>query len=198
MNLSLSELEFPIYFRLDRALTDEELMQFSAENEPLRVEREPNGEIIGTSPGGSGGGFLEAQVLGDLVIWARLDGRGIVFSPSAGFALADSSVRAADAAWVSLVRWDALTPDQQESYAPICPEFVIEVRSRSDGVAALERKMEQWVRNGAQLAWMIDPQRRVVAVYRPGGEVEVHEDPSSVHGDGPVRGFELVMARVWG
>ncbi len=198
MTLSLSETEFPVYLRFGRAMGDEELMRFSLENEPLRVEREANGELIVMSPSGSGGGSLEARVLIALGVWAELDGRGTVFSPSAGFRLPDTSVRAADAAWMSMELWNALSVDQQESFAPVCPEFVIEVRSKSDSLPPLERKVTQWIANGAEVAWLIDPQRRVVAIYRPGCEVEMHEDPSSVRGDGPVRGFELVMARVWG
>ncbi len=198
MNLSLSESEFPVHLRFDRVMTDEELMRFSSENEPLRMEREPNGELVVMSPSGSGGGSTELYVGIQLGNWADSDGRGKVFGPNAGFTLQDTSVRAADASWVGLDQWNALTADQQESYAPLCPEFVIEVRSKSDRLASLERKMLQWIGNGAEVAWLIDPQRRVVAIYRPGCEVEVHEDPSSVRGDGPVRGFELVMARVWG
>lgn len=88
-------------------------------------------------------------------------------------------------------------PEQQESFAPICPEFVIEVRSRRDSLRELQTKMRMWTANGAELAWLIDPQRKVVEVYRPGEEPEVHEQPTSVHGSGPVAGFELVLERIW-
>jgi Uma2 family endonuclease len=107
-------------------------------------------------------------------------------------------VRAADAAWILLERWNALTDAQRHSFSPICPEFVIEVRSAKDRLPLLHNRMEEWIANGVELAWLIDPQRKVVGVYRPSEAVEVHEDPTSVQGDGPVRGFELVMARVWG
>jgi Uma2 family endonuclease len=107
-------------------------------------------------------------------------------------------MRAADAAWVDRRRWDALNANQLDSYTALTPEFVIEVRSKSERLAKLRERMEIWIANGAELAWLIDPERRVVEVYRVGDETEVHENPSSVQGTGPVRGFELVMARVWG
>jgi Uma2 family endonuclease len=107
-------------------------------------------------------------------------------------------LRSADAAWIALSRWNPLPEAQKRSYAPICPDFVIEVRSGSDRLAASREKMEMWIANGAELGWLIDPERRVVEVYRPGESVEVFEDPTSVRGTGPVRGFELVMGRVWG
>jgi len=91
-----------------------------------------------------------------------------------------------------------LSLKQLKSYTALTPEFVIEVRSDSERLGALREKMESWIANGAELGWLIDPERRVVEIYRPGDEVEVHQDPTSVQGDGPVRGFELVMARVWG
>jgi Uma2 family endonuclease len=197
MNIALSEIELPVRLRLERPMTDEELMRFSAANELLRVERDANGELIVMSPTGSDGGSTELDVGMELGLWARADGRGKVFGPSSGFTLPDSSVRAADAAWVSWERWNALTRRQQKSYAPLCPEFVIEVRSESDRLEALREKMRMWLDNGAALAWLIDPERRVVEIYRAGQTVEVLQDPSSVQGDGPVAGFELVMSRVW-
>ncbi len=198
MKLALNDVEFPVRLRFDRPMADDEFMRFSGENELVRMEREANGEIIVMSPTGSDGGSTELEVGIELGIWARGDGRGKAFGPSAGFTLPDTSVRAADAAWVSWERWNALSVDQQKGFAPVCPEFVIEVRSETDRLAALEAKMGLWISNGAEVAWLIDLKRRVVTIYRPGEEPEVHEDPSSVRGDGPVRGFELVMARIWG
>jgi Uma2 family endonuclease len=99
---------------------------------------------------------------------------------------------------VSWAQWNALTAEQRNSFAPICPEVVSEVRSAADRLPALREKMESWVANGAELAWLIDPQRKVVEIHRSGEAAEVQEDPASVQGSGCVRGFELAMARVWG
>ena len=178
-------------------MTDEELMRFSAENELLRMEREPNGEIIVMSPTGFDGGGVETEVATELTLWARQDGRGRAYGPNTGVTLPDTSVRAADAAWVSTARVASLTAQQRQGYAPVCPEFVIEVRSKSDSLKLLQTKMRQWIDNGVELAWLIDPQRKVIEVYRPNEQVEIHEDPTSVQGTGPVRGFELVLSRIW-
>jgi Uma2 family endonuclease len=98
---------------------------------------------------------------------------------------------------MSWERWHGLTPEQRKGFARVCPEFVIEVRSETDRLKPLQEKMQSWVANGAEVAWLIDPERRVVEVYHPGEAAQVLYDPTSVQGDGPVRGFELVMQRIW-
>jgi Uma2 family endonuclease len=198
MNLALAELELPIRIRPDRAMTDDELQRFCRDNEPMRVERDSTGELIVMSPNFTEGGGLEGEVGRHLGNWAEADGRGKYFGATTGFKLPDTSVRAADAAWVSWARWHALTAEQRGKYARICPEFVIKVPSATDRLPIVREKMELWIANGAELAWLIDPERRVVEIYRPGEQPEVHENPTSVQGTGPVRGFELAMERVWG
>ena len=198
MQFALSNLELPARIRLERPLTDEELMRFCSENELLRVERDANGELIVMSPSGSEGGGAETDVTVELSLWARQDGRGKVFGSNAGFTLPDGSVRAANAHWVSWHRWNALTPSDQKRFAPICPEFVIEVRSESDRLPELQAKMRMWLLNGADLGWLIDPSRKTVEVYRPGREAEVLQGGSAVEGDGPVAGFVLELGKVWG
>jgi Uma2 family endonuclease len=180
-------------------MTDAEFERFCAANEPARFERDANGEIIVMSPSFSEGGSIESEVVVELTIWSRQDGRGKVFGPNAGFTLPDGSVRAADACWIAWDRWNVFSEEQRKrSFAPICPEFVIEVRSVTDRLKDLREKMEMWISNGAELGWLIDPERKVVEVFRAGEVAEVFEDPTSVQGTGPVRGFELVMGRVWG
>jgi Uma2 family endonuclease len=197
MNLAFDLDTMPVRITFERPLSDKALMRFSAANEALRVERDANGELIVMTPVGSEGSAKELDVAIELGLWARRDGRGKAFGPTAGFTMPDTSVRAADAAWVSFARWNALTREQQQSYAPICPEFVIEVRSKSDRLKTLQAKMEMWIANGAEVAWLIDPERKAVEIYRPGDSPEVLHEPSSVKGTGPVAGFELVMATVW-
>jgi Uma2 family endonuclease len=198
MQFALSNLELPVRIRLERPMTDEELMRFCAANEMVRVERDANGELIVMSPSGSEGGGVETDITVELANWARQDGRGKVFGSNAGFTLPDGSVRAADSHWVSWQRWNALSQEDQRRFAPICPEFVIEVRSESDSLPELQAKMQMWIANGAELAWLVDPSRKSVEVYRPGREAEVLEGGSAVVGDGPVAGFVLEVGRVWG
>ncbi len=179
-------------------MTDAEFLRFCAANEPMRFERDANGEIIVMSPAGIEGSGIESDVYYELSTWAHRDGRGKAYGPTAGFKLPDTSVRAADAAWVSWRRLNSISREQREGFGPICPEFVIEVRSKTDRMPPLQFKMEQWIANGAEVAWLVDPIDRAVTVYRPGAEPEEHANPSSVQGTGPIAGFELVLQRVWG
>jgi Uma2 family endonuclease len=196
MLLALNQLELPIRLRMASSMTDQALERFSSENETFRIERDSNGELI-VSPCNSDGGAVELNCATELAVWARSDGRGKVFGPSAGFTLPDTSIRAADAAWVSRTRWNALTESQRHSFAPICPEFLLEVRSDSDRLPDIRSKMDMWITNGAELAWLIDPERRAVEIYRPNEAPEIHDNPTSIQGTGPVRGFELILANVW-
>ena len=198
MNLALPEIDQPIRIRFEHPLTDDELLRFCAENDPLRVERDKNGDLIVMTPTGLEGGGVEGDVFGELRNWALQDGRGKAYGPNAGVTLPDGSMRAADASWISWQRLNALTPEQRKAFAPICPEFVIEVRSESDRLPELQAKMQMWTANGAEVAWLVDPVRKTVEVYRPGREAEVIEGGSVVEGDGPVAGFVLELGRVWG
>ena len=183
MNVALPEIDQPVRLRFERPMTDEELMRFCAANEMVRVERDTNGELILMSPSGSGTGRTNS---------------GVTFDSNAGFTLPDGSMRSPDAAWIAWPRWNALSKEEQDGFAPICPEFVIELRSPSDGLAELQAKMRLWVSNGAMVAWLVDPLRKTVEIYRAGREAEVLVGGSAVEGDGVVAGFVLELERVWG
>ena len=198
MRTALNEIELPVRLRTEVPLSDDEFARFCAANEPNRFERDANGEIIVMSPTGIEGGGMEEVVNWELGAWARSDGRGRVFGPATGFRLPDSSLRLADAAWISWDRLNSMSREQREGFGPICPEFVSEVRSRTDRLSPLKEKMQVWIANGAEVAWLIDPIERVVTVYRRGAEPEEYVKPSSVQGTGPIAGFELVLQRVWG
>jgi Uma2 family endonuclease len=198
MNVALPEVSQLVRLRFEHPLKDEELMRFCAANDPLRVERDANGELILMSPTGTGTGRTNSELNLQLALWARETNSGVTFDSNAGFTLPDGSMRSPDAAWIAWPRWNALTKGEQDGFAPICPEFVIELRSGSDRLGALQEKMRLWVANGAEVAWLVDPSRKVVEVYRPGREVEVVEGGSVVEGDGPVAGFVLELGRVWG
>jgi Uma2 family endonuclease len=197
MNSALAGMRPPFRFRPETPMSDEDLMRFCAANDITRVEREVNGEILVMSPAGNRTGRRNAAIISALDTWAQKDGHGYVFDSSTGFTLADGSMRSPDAAWVEATRWNALSRADQNRFSPVCPDFIIELRSQSDDLAELEAKMERWIANGAKLAWLIDPERQVVAVYRSGEQPKVHHHPNSVPGTGPIAGFELVMARIW-
>lgn len=197
MNVALPEMDQSVRLRFQRPMTDEELMRFCAANEMVRVERDANGELILMSPTGTGTGRINSELNFQLAAWARETNSGVTFDSNAGFTLPDGSMRSPDAAWIAWPRWNALTKEEQERFAPICPEFVIELRSPSDSLPELQAKMRLWVANGAEVAWLVDPARKTVEVHRRGREVEVLEGGSTVEGDGPVAGFVLELGRVW-
>ena len=197
MNFSLAELALPVRLRPEVPLTDDELLRFCAANDDLRIERNKDGELIVMTPAGGETGDKNSDIIADLKIWTRQDGRGRSFDSNTGFTLPDGSMRSPDAAWIELSRWNRLSREDRQRFVPLAPDFVIELRSPSDSIAELKAKMEQWIANGAQLAWLIDPLEQEVSVYRPGESPEVHHHPTTVQGDGLVAGFELVMTRIW-
>jgi len=198
MNVALPGIDQIVRLRFERPMTDDELMRFCAANEMVRVERDANGELILMSPTGTGTGRTNSELNFQLAAWARETNSGVTFDSNAGFTLRDGSMRSPDAAWIAWPRWNALSKEEQEGFAPICPEFVIELRSPSDSLTELQAKMRLWVANGAEVAWLVDPARKTVEVYRVGREVEVLESGSVVEGDGVVAGFVLELGRVWG
>jgi Uma2 family endonuclease len=198
MTFALHVPDLPVSIRTDRPWSDEELMEFCARNDELRIERNKDGELLVMSPTGGGTSHKNSDINYQLTKWARETEVGLTFDSNAGFTLPDGSMRSPDAAWIAWSRWNALSEADKKRFSPICPEFVIELRSETDGLAELQNKMREWVANGAEVAWLIDPSRKTVEVYRPGREVEVVEGGSAVEGDGPVMGFVLELGRIWG
>ena len=198
MNLALAEMQLPVRLKPESPISDLELMRFCNANSGLRVEREPNGDLLIMTPSGFKTSAMNVRVARLLSEWAELDGRGISTGCDGGYTLPDTSMRAPYAALVASDRLARLSDEQQEGFAPICPDFIIELRSPADRLPAIQEKMGHWIANGAKLAWLIDPRQRTVSIYRPEQEPEELTDPSSVQGNGPVRGFDLVMSRVWG
>ncbi len=198
MNVSVAETELPVRLRFERPLTDDELLRFCAANALLRIERDVNGEIILMTPTGFEGGGIEGDVYGELRNWALQDGRGKAYGPNAGVTLPDGSMRAADASWVSWQRVKSLGEAQRKTFAPICPEFVIEVRSETDRLSSVREKMQMWLANGCELGWLVDPARKAVEIYRPGQQPEVQEGQAAAYGEGPVTGFVLELGSIWG
>jgi Uma2 family endonuclease len=197
MSLNLTSLVPPISLRPAATLTDEELMRFSEENKPYKIERNKYGEIIIMTPVGGIGSTHEAYVANVLYNWNETAGAGIAFISNAGFNLPDGSCLSPDAAWLALDRWNALTHAQQAGYPPLCPDFIIEVRSQSDPRRAVEEKMQLWLENGAKLAWLVDPIDANVTIYRPGQPAELLARPEIVRAAAPIAGFELPCTRLW-
>ena len=178
-------------------MTEEQFLQLCSDNGDLRLELTAKRELIIMPPTGGTTSNRNSELTADLVIWSRQDGTGIVFDSNGGFTLPNGAVRAPDASWILLSRWETLTPAQQDRFAPICPDFVIELRSPSDGLRDVQGKMAEYIENGARLGWLIDPQGRQVHIYHPGQPVEILEEPDSVPGDPVLPGFVLDLKAIW-
>lgn len=173
--------------------THEEFVEFCAENPDLRLEQDKNGNILVMPPVDTDGGIAESHAHGLLYNWWLHYKKGNTFSPTTGFKLPDGSTRSADGAWASDEKVAALTPKQRKKFAPLVPDFVIEIRSKSDRIGKLKKKMtDTWIANGVRLAWLIDPKTKKAYVYRPDLPVEELDGfERSLSGEGVCRGFEL-------
>ncbi|MHC5933110.1 Uma2 family endonuclease [Nostoc sp.] len=179
-------------------MTDEQFFDFCQVNRDLRIERNKFGELVIMPPTGSETGNREGNISGQLWVWSEQDGTGITFSSSTGFKLSTGAERSPDASWIKLERWNALSPEQQEKFAPICPDFVVELKSRSDNLQTLKEKMEEYINEpGIQLGWLIDRKQRKVYIYRPGLSEECLDNPATVSGESVLPGFILNMSKVW-
>jgi Uma2 family endonuclease len=180
-----------------QSFSDEEFFKFCMDNPDLRIERDSNLQIVIMSPVGSKFGFFSGAAFAQLSHWSVSTHQGFAFDSSTGFTMPDRSVLSPDASWISKERWRKLSEEERNRFAPICPDFIIEVRSKSDRLYELQKKMEQWIRNGAQLAWLIDPIDEVVFIYRKQGEMEMIKGfDQLVKGDGPVQGLTLDLSQL--
>jgi Uma2 family endonuclease len=179
-------------------VTQEQFAALAAANRDLRLERTADGELIVNPPTGWETGKRNSSISGELYLWWRNAGEpGQVFDSSTGFILPNGATRSPDASWVSRERWQALTPEQKGTFANICPDFVVELRSSSDTLKSGQDKMREYIDNGALLGWLIDPQHRRVEIYRSSKDVEVLENPAELSGETVLPGFVLNLRRVW-
>ncbi|MHC5596811.1 MAG: Uma2 family endonuclease [Nostoc sp.] len=179
-------------------MTDEQFFEFCLANRDLRIERNKFGELVIMPPTGSETGNREVNISGQLWVWSEQDGTGITFSSSTGFKLSTGAERSPDASWIKLERWNSLSPEQQQKFAPICPDFVVELKSPSDNLQTLKEKMDEYMKEpGIQLGWLIHRKHRQVYIYRPGLSEECLDNPATVSGESVLPGFILNMSKVW-
>jgi Uma2 family endonuclease len=178
-------------------MTQEQFYEFCVANRDLRIERTASGEVVIMPPAFSDTGNRNIKIAQQLANWTDQDGTGESFDSSAGFTLPNGATRSPDASWIKLERWNALTEEQKSSFAPICPDFVIELRSFSDTLTNLQEKMQEYMDNGALLGWLIDRKTRTVHVYRPNQESSILDNPEAVSGDPELPGFLLHMGKIW-
>lgn len=192
--MTFATLEAPL--KLTLPLTDEQFFQLCQDNRDLQFERTASGEIIIMPPTGSESGRRNIKVTTQLEVWNERTGLGVAFDSSSGFTLPNGANYAPDAAWIRSEWWNALTLEQQEKFAPICPDFVIELRSKTDSLTRLRVKMREYIENGAQLGWLLDRHNQRVEVYRPNQEVEILIAPKTMAAEDVLPGFELELQKI--
>ena len=177
-------------------MTEEEFYEFCSLNEDYRIERTAQGDILIMPPAGFETGDQNAELTEQLRRWARRDGRGVASDSSTGFQLPNGAIRSPDAAWVLKSRLAKLTREQRRRFAPLCPDFVVELTSPSDRLSKVQEKMREWMANGAQLGWILHTDGEEVHIYRSSG-IEILKRPDQVSGEGPVEGFVLELVEFW-
>ncbi len=175
-------------------LTDDELFRLCAANRDLRIERDSQGNLILMAPAGGETSARNSLFIADLVIWNRETRLGIAFDSNGGFVLPNGAMRAPDASWIPIERWNQLSAEQRKKFLPLCPDFVIELRSPSDRLKDLQKKMQEWMDNGCRLGWLIDPVEEKTYVYREnGGNSVVESFDETISGEDVLPGFVLEL-----
>ena len=194
-----SDILLPVVLKMSPLieLSDREFAEFCSLNRDLHIERNANGELEIMAPAFSETSRKNGEIFRQLANWTRQDGSGWAFDSSAGFTLPNGAVRGPDASWISKSRLQSLTPKQRSGFFHICPDFVVELRSDTDRLPALQTKMQEYMDNGARLGLLIDPSERRVYIYLPNQEVQTLENPESVSADPILPGFTLHLQEVW-
>jgi Uma2 family endonuclease len=178
-------------------LDEEQFFRFCQQNKDLRIERTAEGDLEVMPPAGWETGHRNMKLAVQLGTWAEQDNTGIATDSSGGFRLPNGAVRAPDAAWVRRERLAGLTPEQKQRFLPLCPDFVIELRSPTDSLTLVQAKMREYIENGSRLGWLLDPEAREVHIYRPDRDVERVDKASELSGDPELPGFVLDLRRIW-
>jgi len=189
----------PVVLKLKPAinLTDDQLFELCQLNGDWRIEYTAQGELLVMPPTGGETSNRNAELTYQVQAWTRRDQAGVAFDSSGGFKLPNGATRSPDAAWVRRSRLAGLTREQKQKFLPLCPDFVVELRSPTDNLQAVLDKMQEYLDNGAQLGWLLDPLTRRVHVYLPQRSPEILEAPSTVSADPLLPGFALDLQKIW-
>jgi Uma2 family endonuclease len=178
-------------------MTDAEFEAFCLEQRDLKIERNSNGDILIMTPTYSDTGRYNSEIIFQLKLWERQMNNGQVFDSSTGFTLPNKAVRSPDASWIAQHRWDALSQKQQKSFAPITPDFVVELKSATDHLPTLQEKMHEWIENGVKLGWLIDVENQKVEIYTADGTTtQVNDFDQNLSGAPTLSGFVLELPRL--
>ena len=177
--------------------SQEQFFRLCSDNPELFFELTAQKELIIMPLPGPDTSWRNVTITTALTNWAKQDGTGITFDCQCLFILPNGSHRGPDASWLRRDRWDGLTQEQKSRAAPLCPEFVVELMSPSDRLAAVQEKMEEYIANGAQLGWLIDPYNKNVYVYRAGESIQNLESPATISGEPILKGFRFNVSEIW-
>jgi len=197
--ISLADAEPHWVFHLESStggFSDEDFERFCAANSDLRIEMTKEGEMIIMMPTAPEGGKRNFLLTGRFAAWVETDASGLGFDSSTCFTLPNKAKRAPDTSWMRRERWEALSEKERNKFSRICPDFVIELRSKSDRLKKLQAKMEEYIANGAQLGWLIDPIEKKVHIYRPDAPIEILDQPQEISGEPLLKGFTLKLAGI--
>lgn len=194
--METATITLPPTLKLHLELTDEQFFQLCQQNQDLRFERTATGKILIMPPTGGETSNRNFEIAVQLGIWNKQNDLGVCFDSNGGFTLPNGAVRAPDVSWVRRERWEALTSEQREKFAPLCPDFVVELRSASDSLKELQDKMQEYIDNGARLGWLIDRKNGRVEIYRPLQDVEILENPTTVSGEDVLPEFVLDLSPI--
>ncbi|SKB15470.1 conserved hypothetical protein [Planktothrix sp. PCC 11201] len=186
----------PTPFELTIELTDDQFFQLCQNNRDLRFERSASGDLTVMPPTGSETGNRNIKISAQLEIWSSQNNLGLAFDSSTGFKLPNGANRSPDAAWVSNQRWEVLTTAEKEKFAPLSPDFVVELRSKTDSLEKLQAKMQEYIENGTKLGWLIDRHHQRVEIYRPNQTVEIILSPQFLSGENILPGFVLDLKNI--
>jgi len=185
-------------FRRARRLSDDDFFEMCQANRDARIEMDKNGDIEIMAPTGTETGIQNINLTVELGNWSKKDGTGQAFDSSTGFRLPNGAIRSPDLSWMTLKKWNSVPSAKRKKFAPVCPDFVVELRSETDALKKLQAKMKEYIENGAALGWLIDAITKKVYVYRPEAAVEILNDPKEVTGGDVLKGFTLRMKEIWG
>jgi len=195
MEIAVNDITLPIKGDLSDSMSEKEFFDFCQQNDLWRIERDENKQIIIMPPTNANTGKQNISLSFELELWNRKAKTGICFDSSTGFTLPDGSVRSPDASWLTIKKWNQLSDNEKNQFAHICPDFVIELKSKFDNLKSLTSKMGKWIKNGCSLAWLINPEDKTVIIFRKNGTSDKVTDFNNIlSGEDVLPGFKLNLS----
>lgn len=180
-----------------KQMDDHDFFEFCQLNQEIQLELTRDGDLVISPLNGGTDGHLHFEVSGLLAVWVDIDGSGVGFSSTTGFRLPNGAMRSPDLSWVKKERWNALSKEEKDEFPPLCPDFVGEIRSLTENKYTLIDKMREYMENGAQLGWLLDPIDQQVMIFRPDTEVETIHGHAEISGEPLLKGFVLDTRKLW-